>query len=779
MLRNYFIVAIRNLLGHKMHSGINILGLAVGMACCALIFLYVQHELSYDQFHKKVDRIYRVVGEYENDVTGDLYQIEATPYRLTELIRERFPEIEHVVRLYGNSAFVRYGDKRFSESWLYFADANVFDMFSFSLIKGDPKTALVEPHTIVITEAFAQKYFGGEDPMGKTLLLWDEMPEAKVTGVMQTLPENSHLKINALLSMAVSKDFFSDTTLNTWRNGLYTYVLLRQGASGDALKEKLPAFVDELHGMDASFAKLILRPLIHLRLNIQFVYTISGIAVFVLVIACLNFMNLSTARSVVRAREIGMRKVVGAHRRHLIGQFLGESVLLSCLALILMLLIVELALPVFNGLMEKELRLVYWGLWMGVPMFAGVAALVGLVAGSYPAFVLSKFQPLQVLKGHFKGDGKGVIFRNVLVGIQFGLSVILLICTGVAFEQLVFMRTKSLGFEKENVIVIQQSRFVHAQLDAFKTEVLKHPNVLQVSATRNVPPDVLHARRYDVVPEGQSPIEITVLIVDEDYFGVLGVPFVLGRNFSKERATDAREAVIVNQAAMRAFGWSDPLGTAVGVPYMKRQGQVVGVVADFHFESLYREVGPMVFIMTPRWYGKFAVRVRSDNISQTVAHLKHTWDTFVPERPFGFYFLDDKLEGLYQADIRRGYISGSLTGLAIFVACLGLYGLASFLLERRTAEIGIRKVLGASVPHIVLLLSRGLLKPVMVAVVIAWPLAYVMMDRWLQGFAYRVDLGFGIFLLGGALGVAIALATVSVQAWKAAQVNPIEALKCE
>jgi len=471
-----------------------------------------------------------------------------------------------------------------------------------------------------------------------------------------------------------------------------------------------------------------------------------------------------------------MRKVVGAHRRHLIWQFLGESVLLSCLAFVLMLLMVELALPAFNRLMVKEL---HWNVWIGVPMCAGFAVLVGLMAGIYPAFVLSSFRPMQVLKGRFRGDSRGVVFRNVLVGIQFGLSVILLICTGVAFEQLAFMSTKPLGFEKENVIVIQQSRFVHSHLDAFKTEVLKHPNVLQISVARNVPPDRLQARQYDVVPEGQSPVEITVLMVDEDYFGVLSVPFVLGRNFSREYATDAREAVIMNQAAMKVFGWSDPLGKTVGVPYVKREGRVVGVVEDFHFESLYREVGPMVFIMTPRWYGKFAVRVRSDNISQTVAHLKQTWDAFVPKRPFGFYFLDDKLDGLYQADIRRGYISGSLTGLAIFVACLGLYGLASFLLERRTSEIGIRKVLGASVPHIVMLLSGGLLRPVLLAIVLAWPLVYLIMDRWLQNFAYRIDLGFGTFVLGGGLAIGIALATVGFQAWKAARANPIEALRCE
>ena len=788
MIHHYLLVAIRNLKRHKLHSAINILGLAVGMACCLLIILFIIDELSYDHFHGKADRIYRIVSEFENETTGEIYQMATTPYQLTELLKEQFPEIEKTVRFYRINPSVRYGNKQFFERQFCFADATVFDVFSFPLEKGDPKTALKEPYSIVINTEIARKYFGDTNPMGKLLWVGDSMPTVKVTGILKDTSDNSHIGFNALLSMSVSQDLFSNTTLNTWRNTQYTYVLLRKGISSGALEEKLVAFVKQLYKADVPFSKLILQPItrIHLHSNIQeewkangsidFVYTIGSIAVLVMAIACLNFMSLSTARSIIRAKEISLRKVVGAHRWQLVAQFLGESVLLSCIALCITLSLVKFSVPWFNKLMATNLQVSLWQGWVGFPSFVGFAFFIGLVAGCYPAFVLSDFQPVQALQE--QKVGRGVVFRNALVVVQFCISIVMLICTGIVFEQLEFLRSKALGFEKENVVVIERSRFVHAQLDAFKAEVLKNPNVLRIGTGRNVPPDDL-VRRYDVVPEGGAPREMAVLMVDSDYFRALGIDLEMGRDFSQARATDAEGAVILNRAAIEEFGWGAPLGKTVRIPYVERQGQVIGVIEDFHFESLYQEIVPMAFIMTPRWYSKFVVRVRFQNIMNTIEYLKQTWDVFVPDRSFEFYFLSSRLDGLYQAEKIRGHVSGILTGLAMFVACLGLFGLAAFTAERRTKEIGIRKVLGASAGSIVMLLSKDFLTLVMVANLIAWPVAYWAMRDWLTNFAYRIDLHWIIFVLSGGLALLVAFLTVSYQAWKAACTNPVDALRKE
>ncbi len=788
MIHNYLLVAIRNLKRHKLHSAINILGLAVGMACCLLIILFIIDELSYDHFHEKADRIYRIVSEFENETTGEMYQMATTPYLLTELLKEQFPEIEKTVRFYRINPSVRYGNKQFFERQFCFVDATVFDVFSFPLEKGDPKTALKEPHSIVINTEIARKYFGDANPMGKLLWVGDSMPAVKVTGILKDTSDKSHIGFNALLSMSVSQDLFSNTTLNTWRNTQHTYVLLRKGISSGALEEKLVAFVKQLYKADVPFSKLILQPitLIHLHSNIQeewkanssidFVYTIGSIAVLVMAIACLNFMSLSTARSIIRAKEIGLRKVVGAHRWHLVAQFLGESVLLSCIALCITLLLVKFSVPWFNKLMATNLQVSLWQGWVGFPFFVGFSFFIGLVAGCYPALVLSNFQPVQALQE--QKVGRRVVFRNALVVVQFCISIVMLICTGIVFKQLEFLRSKALGFEKENIVVIERSRFVHAQLDAFKAEVLKNPNVLRIGTGRNVPPDDL-VRRYNVVPEGGALREMAVLMVDPDYFRALGIDLEMGRDFSQARAADAEGAVILNRAAIEEFGWGAPLGKTVRIPYVERQGQVIGVIEDFHFESLYQEIVPMAFIMTPRWYSKFVVRVQSQNIMNTIEYLKQTWDVFVPDRSFEFYFLSSRLDGLYQVEKRRGHVSGILTGLAMFVACLGLFGLAAFTAERRTKEIGIRKVLGASAGRIVMLLSKDFLTLVMVANLIAWPVAYWVMRDWLTNFAYRIDLHWTIFVLSGGLALLVAFLTVSYQAWKTACTNPVDALKKE
>lgn len=784
MIYNLLIVAIRNLRRDKLYTMINVFGLGVGMACFYVIILFAIGELGYDRFHKNASRIYRVVSEIENKATGETYRMATTPYRLTDLLRSHFPEIEEVIRFYRVNPLVRYGNKQFFEDSFCFVDTKVFDVFSFSLALGDPKTALTEPYSIVISKEVAQRYFGNENPIGNMLWVGDSMPAVKVVGVLNDLPSNSHLEFQALLSINVSDDLFSKATLNTWRNTQYTYVLLRKGITLTSLKEKISIFVNQLQEANAPISELIFQPIvdIHLYSNLReewrqnssifFLYAIGCIGVLLLFIACLNFVNLVTARSTTRSKEIGLRQVVGAHRQHLIGQFLGESILLSCIALCMALVFVYLTIPWFNILMQNKIPLFIWGGWGDILFFIFGAIFIGVVAGCYPALHLSKLRLGQIMKGA-EGSYNGGL-RNVLVIVQFCISIVMLITTGVVFKQLSFIQSKELGFDHKNIIVIKRARFVNEHLNAFRAKALEDSNILLIGAGRSVPSEDLSRRQYDVIPDGGKPTEMTILMIDSSYFEALGISLEIGRNFSADRLADLDRAVIINRTAMEEFGWNAPLGKTISLPYFERQGQVIGVVEDFHFESLHREIVPIVFVVTPRWYSKLVVRVRHENMKNTLEYLERVWAIFAPDSPFDFYFLSEKLDVLYQVERRHGYILSIMTGLSVFVASLGLFGLITFTTERRIKEICIRKILGASMGKIVVLLVRDFLVLILIASLIAWPIAFWVTKQWITNFAYRIDLGWAEFVLGTVFGFLVAILTVGYQAGQAARANPVD-----
>ncbi len=805
MLRNYLIVAVRNLLRHRGYSAINIAGLAIGMTCCILILLFVQDELSYDWYHERADRIYRFAVEWRNPKTGETAQLVSGPYRLAETLRTDFPEVPHIIRFSCKRPLIGYGDKRFPEGRFFFVDPGVFEVFSFPLIHGDPRTALREPFTVVITQEMARKYFGDEDPMGKVLRYGDDR-ELKVTGILGEIPRHSHFRFDFLSSITVANVLFNRIALENWgENSVYTYLLLPPGVSPAEIERRFPDLIRKHAPQWAQGARYFLQPLTDIHLHshaggeiepngdIVYIYAFSAIAVFILLIACINFMNLSTARSASRAREVGMRKVVGADRSQLVWQFLGESVFLSFLALLLAVALVELSLPAFNGFVGKALDMDYGGNLTAVFGLIGIALFAGVIAGSYPAFFMSAFEPVEVLKGTLKGGPKGAGFRKVLVAFQFAISIFLIVVTGIIYGQLKHCRNIKLGYDKEHVVVISGvPGSLQQKYEAFKQELLQNPRVVSAAGTSRIPSGRLGSNistRAEDFPEEESPSMQTVW-VGYDFFETLRMPFVAGRSFSKAAPSDEKAAFVLNEAAVRRLGWTpeNAIGKRFGSQFIEdwqrgqwvwKDGRVIGVVKDVHFESMRERIVPMVFFIQPNMAGNFLVRVRPDDIPGTLHFLKQKWQGVNPNHPFEYSFLDERFDQLYRAEEKQGQIFGTFALLAIFVACLGLFGLASFATVRRTKEIGIRKVLGASVGSIVALLSKEFVILVGVANLIAWPVAYYAMNRWLQDFAYRIELGPGVFVLGGTVALVIALLTVSYQAVRAARANPVEALRYE
>ena len=789
MLKNYITIALRNLRRHRAFSLINVAGLAVGMACALLIFLYVQDELSYDQHHANKDRLYRLITGRQGASFDGIAKVSG-PWGVAA--RDALPEVEQVTRFrFFGQTLVSRGDARFYESNAFYTDPSVFDVFSFPLRQGDPETALAEPNAVVLTQSIAKKYFGDENPLGQTLT-FDGQADFTVTGVMDDVPTNSHFTFPFLVSMASE----TDSLQYDWvRTQFYTYLLLGENTAPETVVEKFPAVLASHVGEEAAapFAPRLQKITdIHLHsnlfremqpnANVAYVYIFSAIALFILLIACINFMNLSTARSAQRAREVGVRKASGARRGALIGQFLGESMLMSGIALVLALALVSLLLPAFNTLTGKALTmdlLANTGFLFGV---IGVAVFVGVVSGSYPAFVLSSFTPVTVLKGHAQGGGHATL-RKGLVVFQFAISAFLIIAAGVVKNQLTFIQSKNLGFNQEQIVTIPiREQPMRQQYETFKQELLKHPGVVSVTASANLPGGSDFG--IPIVPEGVVPDDIPpsrILAVDHDFLTTFEMELATGPGFTTERAGDAVSAFLLNEEAARALGWDDPLSKRIGMPVVGvEMSPVVGVVKDFHFRSMHEEIGPLVFfIPTPNWFSVFSVRVRPDNLDETLALMEQTWTTFEPTHPFTYSFLDQQFAQLHQAEAQVSKLLTYATALAIFIACLGLFGLAAFTAEQRTKEIGIRKVLGASVAGIVLLLSKDFARLVALAFVVAAPVAYFAMTRWLDDFAYRADLSWQVFFLAAALALAVALLTVSYQAVRAAVSDPVKALRYE
>ena len=815
MFKNYVTVAVRNLLKYKGYSFINILGLAIGMACCILILLFVQDELSYDQYHEKAEQIYRLerIGIFQ----GMDYHTPVTAHPYGPTMVADFPEIRQKVRLWVVDLNVRDSNMQFSEEEVYFADANLFDVFSFKLKLGDPAAALQTPSSIVITEAMAERYLGEKAPLGQTLnLTWgDSLMAFKVTGILEDIPHNSHFHTDFFASYS-SLDILLAEQMNIWlSNGIITYLLLNEGTDLAALEAKFPPFVEKYMGKQVrqflgpeaditAMIKLKLFPMLDIHLHsdleheleangsITTVYIFFAIAFLILVIAAINFMNLSTARSARRAKEVGLRKVVGAERKFLVMQFLGESVLISLIALALGVLLAELALPAYNAFTLKTLSISYMDNPQGVLVFAGLVLLVGVVGGLYPAFFLSAFQPITVLKGTFsKTSGKSSFLREGLVVLQFGISVVLIVSTLIVSDQLDFVSKKRLGFNKEQVVVLPiLDDAIREKLDVVRTELRRNPNVLNVAASARYPgssgfSDTIWRRAGST---GEDFVVIQQFQIDEGFLPTMGMELAHGRNFSQEFETD-REGVILNEAAVAELGWQSPseaIDNSVEVPRSAtpddyRRAPVIGVVKNFHFKSLRQKIEPLVLHMgiVDRGVNFVSARISQNDIPETLAFIKDTWTRFSPNYPFEYFFLDERFDSQYRAEQRMQTIFGTFTGLAIFVACLGLLGLASFTAEQRTKEIGIRKVLGASESSIVILMSRQFLRLVVVAFVMAAPLAWYLMSRWLEDFAYRTNMSWQSFVISGLIVTAIALVTVSFQAVKAAVANPVDALQYE
>ena len=785
MLRNYFKVAVRNMLRHRGYSIINITGLAIGMACCVLIVLWVQDELSFDRFHENAGDIYRVIQDINFADHSTTWAITQGP--LGPALRDDFPEIENMVRLARRGMRLTYQEISFDER-LVLADGSIFDVFTFPLLRGDPKTALSDPLSLVLTEDMALKYFGEEDPIGKTLKV-DNRFDFKVTGVLKEVPRNSHIRFDFLIPFVFGRVL--NYTVDRWGNSQFTtYVQLQEGIPAEAVIRKISRYLDNKPTIEKD-AALNLQPLTRIHLHsryefdfasgdITYVTVFSLVAFFVLLIACINFMNLTTARSANRAREVGMRKVAGAHRSNLVRQFFGESMVLVAISFLLALILVRLGLPAFNNLAAKELTFgLSSGAWLGGALL-GMAFLTGLIAGSYPALFLSGFQPVRVLRGSVAAGARSSLFRKSLVVFQFSLTILLLICTLVVYYQLDYMRNKKLGYDKEHLVYLGMRGKMRGQFDSVKEQLLKHPDILGVTASANVPTYGYSFSNSLWRWEGQDPdaeILMRAGFVDVDFFETLGIPLVAGRGFSREFSTDEGGAVVVNEEAARIMGMEDPVGRSLHLG--DTTYTIVGLAKDYHFRSLRQKIDPLILIYSPRSSRTLFVRLRGEDIPRSLAHIEKVWGTFAPGFDYSYRFMDEALDLLYRAERRTGTIFRVFTLLAILISCLGLFGLASYLAERRTKEIGIRKVLGATVSQIVLILSRDFTKWVVVANVAAWPVAYYVMYRWLQGFAYRIPLPWWVFLLSGLLAILIALVTVSYQSIRAAVADPGQALKYE
>ena len=792
MLKNYLKIALRNLLRQRGYSVINIAGLTIGLAAFLFIALWLQDELSYDRSHEKADRIYRVVRANEN---GEANFARTAPL-FAPALRNNFPEVEHAIRIKRAGTVIRYGKNHFQENLFYYAEPRIFDVFTLPLLQGQSQTALDQPNSVVISEDIATKYFGAENPIGQTLTVGDSS-DFKVTGVMKNPPANSHLRIEFLASWATWERFIDPKWLHTWRSGIYyTYVLLRDEYPASELELKFAQL--DVHTDYGAEAQLFihLQPLTDIHFyshlkhelqangNILYVYVFSAIALFILLIACINFMNLSTARSSRRMREVGMRKVLGAYRSQLVGQFLAEAIVVCFLGLSLAIGILELGLPYFNAFSGKVLTLNFISSIRLIAVLAGLALLLGVLSGSYPAFFLSSFQPVNVLKGQVAGRRISIskLLRKGLIVFQFTISIALIIGTVVVFHQMQFVKNQDLGFNEEQIVVIPflwnaqvQNKYV-----AFKNELMENANVLGVTASGDIPGRMMTAMSYKVA--GMTEDEsggITALIVDPDFSETYEIPIVAGRDFSDELRTDVRNTFIINETAAHEMGFASPT-EAVGKRFvMNEEGRIIGVIKDFHFNSLHDGIEPLVLAVWPSWFGYASVRIAPDGMTQTLSFIERTWRAFNPNYPFNYFFFDEHFDQLYRADQRFGDVLVMFALLAIFIACLGLFGLVSFAAEQLTKEIGIRKVLGATATNVMTLLSQDFVKLVLVANLIAWPVAYYAMSKWLENFAYRIDIGWWVFALAGGLALVIALLTVSTQAVRAALANPVESLRYE
>jgi len=810
MFKNYFRIAARQLRKQKMYSAIKIGGFALSIAACLLIALYIRDELRYDKNWADADRIYRITGEYKFD--GKLETGADWPAPMAKALKTDFPEVENSGRLMPHPLFycagsnqVRRTDEEqntFEEGFTY-ADQSMLDILQVPMIYGDRKNALAEPNTIVISKSKADKYFPNQNPVGKTMILNNDKDRIyKIGGVMQDFPSTSHIRYNFLLTMTGYQLWDNEQT--TWdASNYYTYVLLKPGTNAAEFQNKLKLilqkyYVDRMKKAGdpqaddiAKNARLLVQPIAHVHLysadiddslekgDIRFVWLFGAVAAFILVIACINFINLSTAKSANRAKEVGLRKVVGSHRRGLVQQFLTESIMFSVLSFILGLLIAVLLLPYFNTLAAKSLT-IPWTAWWLLPLMIGSAIAVGVMAGLYPSFYLSAFKPINVLKGQLSRGSKNSILRNGLVVFQFTTSIILIIGTLVIYKQTHYMLNKKVGFDKDQVLLIEGTNTLDSKLEAFKNDLLKSSEIKSVSIGDYLPIAGMKRDGNTFHKEGKLKEDIGVFTqkwqVDYDYLKTMGMHMIEGRYFSKEMASDS-EATVINQSMAKKLGFTNPIGQRIENGWQKFT--VIGVIEDFNFESMRQEVTPLCLVLSKYNSTIVSVKISGADTKQAISYASNVWKGFSPNQPFRYTFLDESFANMYANVKRTGNIFSSFAILAIIIACLGLFALSAFMAEQRNKEIGIRKVLGASVSSITAMLSKDFVKLVIVSIIIASPIAYWAMTKWLQDFAYRIPISWWMVAIAGLSAIVIALLTISFQSIKAALMNPVKTLRAE
>lgn len=790
MLKSYLKVAWRNLLKSKVFSLINILGLTIGITVCLMIYLFILNEFSFDKFHANKKNIYRVMRGFDKNKERVPYL--SGPYA-TALLNDFPGEIKSAVRVMPTSGVITLGTTSFNEKRLYMVDSNFFRFFSFPLLKGNPATALQDPNGIVLTESTARKYFGKEDPMNKIIEL-NKSRKLKVTGIAKDVPSNSHLDFDAVvpISIFLHEDFF-----NVWiNNNHFVYVQLDEHASKAAIERRFPAFMNKYMAKEMALMQtrfdLALTPLSDVYFepesgfdNVRhgdkkIVYIFLSIAVLILLIACINFMNLSTIRAVERSKEVGLRKVMGALRGHLVGQFIGESIILAFISCICSVILLQISMPLYDQILGHSLT-VSWNTPPVYLFLAGVVIVVGFLAGSYPAFFLSAFSPIESLKGKLKLGKGGALFRETLVVIQFSISVFLVIGTIIIMNQLNYVKNKELGYEQEHTVIVPlDNDHIADHRVAFKNELQSKSNINSVSLMSGEPGGFFDQQPFEAEDQ-PAVVNFRSEFADFEYVRTLGLKVIAGRDLSPQYKTDSTGAVLINRTAAARLGFTPEQAVGKWIKNPIRDSlrrRVVGVVEDFNFLSLKEKMDGLV-ISTSEDRRVVAIKLRPGNLTSAMETIRKTYGEMAPGFPFEYSFLDQKFDELYKKDIRQQAMISLFSGLAIFIACLGLFGLASFTANKRLKEIGVRKVLGSSVRGIVLLLSKDLLKPVLIATFIAMPVGYYAMHRWLENFAYHTSLHWWVFALAAVLTIAIALLTVSLKALKAALTNPVKSLKTE
>lgn len=806
MLKNYIKAAFRNLWRNKAFSAINIIGLAVGIATCLLILLFVKHEWSYDRFNEKAGQIVRVV--FKGSVQGEMMKEANVMPPVAQSLQKDYPEVLAATRIrnYGRQR-IAIGDQSFKQDEFAYVDSNFFSIFTLSFVSGNPKTALIEPNSIVISETVAARYFKNENPVGKSIDFTGLHAIYTVKGVIKNIPDNSHFHFDILGSMATLPEAREQSWMNS---NFFTYLLLQKGYDYKKLEAKLPGVVEKYLGPQLQQASgisfetfrkagnnlgLFLEPLtdIHLKSDVLFdlseggdlryVYIFSAIALFMLLIACINFMNLSTAGAGKRSKEVGIRKVLGSRKHQLIWQFLVESIVLSFISLSLALLLVKLALPVFNTLAAKNLSFTLIDSPVSILLLVVFAIVVGTLAGSYPAFFLSSFNTISVLKSKFTSGKQSIGLRSALVVFQFFISITLIVCTIVVYNQLNYINSKDIGYNKEQVLLIGETYLLGKNEALLHNQLKKDARVENVSTSSFLPAGPSNSNNFIVYPDFKETQLVKTLRyhVDPQYIPTLGMQMVAGRNFSETLASDSN-AIILNETGAKAFGFkNDALEHKVTYSMnggRKQSYTVIGIVKDFHFKSLHQPISPLVMTLGDNT-GSIIARINSKDVSGLLSSVKKQWSSITMEEPFVYSFLDERFRQTYEKEQKMGLILTIFAGLTIMVGCLGLFGLAAFTAEQRTKEIGIRKVLGASVSGVVTMLTKDFLKLVAIAFVIACPIAWFIMSKWLQDFAYRVTIQWWVFLIAAIAAIFITLVSVSLKAVKAAIANPVKSLRSE